>query len=131
MALEPNGVTRVVDCVGFEAEDAQGNVNSTIVLLNAQSVVAPQGGIGVIGVYGGGNQTSTVDIQQLWFNGFSVRGGVAQPLNQANELLNLISSGKAHPSFIVSSVISIEDAPEYYQRFDRREETKVVIEFPQ
>jgi threonine dehydrogenase-like Zn-dependent dehydrogenase len=30
----------------------------------------------------------------------------------------------------VSSVIGIEEAPEYYQRFDQHLETKVIIRFP-
>ncbi len=128
--FEPDGITRVVDCVGYEAEDAQGNVNSSIVLHQAGQVVAPQGGIGVVGVYGSGNQAQTIDIKPLFMNNFSVRGGVSSPLDVGTEMLNLIVSGKVHPGSIVSAVIGIEDAPEYYARFDRREETKVVIEFP-
>lgn len=127
--FEPGGVTRVVDCVGWEAEDAQGNVNSSIVLHQAGQVVAPQGGIGVVGVYGSGNQTQTVDLRPLFMGGFSVRGGVSAPLDLGTEMLNLIAAGKVHPSSIVSAVINIEQAPEYYARFDRRQETKVVIEF--
>lgn len=128
--FEPAGVTRVVDCVGFEAEDAQGNVNSSIVLHEAGQVVAPQGGIGVVGVYGSGDQAQTIDIKPLFMNNFSVRGGVSSPLDLGTMMLNLLASGRIHPSSIVSAVIGIEDAPEYYERFNRREETKVVIEFP-
>lgn len=120
----------MADCVGWEAEDAQGNVNSTIVLHQAGQVVAPQGGIGVVGVYGSGDQEQTVDLRTLFLGGFSVRGGVSAPLALGTEMLNLISIGKLHPGSIVSAVIGIEEAPEYYRRFSRREETKVVIEFP-
>lgn len=130
LRFEPGGITRVVDCVGFEAEDAQGNVNSSIVLRQAGQVVAPQGGIGVVGVYGNGNQTQTVDVRNLFTRGFSVRGGISSPLSLGTEMLNLIAAGKVRPSSIVSATINIEQAPEYYARFDRREETKVVIEFP-
>lgn len=130
LRLEPGGVTRVVDCVGWEAEDAQGNVNSSIVLHQAGQVVAPQGGIGVVGVYGAGNQTQAVDLRPLFMGGFSVRGGVSAPLDLGTEMLNLIAAGKVHPGSIVSAVINIEQAPEYYARFSRRQETKVVIEFP-
>ncbi|KAI8725710.1 PKS-ER domain-containing protein [Fusarium sp. LHS14.1] len=130
LRLEPGGITRVVDCVGWEAEDAQGNVNSSIVLHQAGQVVAPQGGIGIVGVYGAGDQAQTVDIKPLFLDGFSVRGGISAPLALGTEMLNLISAGKVRPSSIVSAVIDIEQAPEYYARFDRRQETKVVIEFP-
>lgn len=128
--VEPEGVTRVADCVGWEAEDAQGNTNSTIVLHQAGQVVAPQGGIGVVGVYGSGEQEQTVNLRDLFMSGFSVRGGVSAPLTLGTVMLNLISTGKLHPGSIVSAVIGIEEAPEYYRRFSRREETKVVIEFP-
>lgn len=130
LRLEPGGVTRVVDCVGWEAEDARGNVNSSIVLRQAGQVVAPHGGIGVVGVYGEGDQEQAVDIGHLFMGGFSVRGGVSEPLGLGAEMLNLIAAGKVHPGSIVSAVIGIEQAPEYYARFSRREETKVVIEFP-
>ncbi|GLA72655.1 hypothetical protein AtubIFM55763_003537 [Aspergillus tubingensis] len=128
--FEPAGITRVLDCVGYEAEDAAGNVNSSIVLHQAGQVVAPQGGIGIVGVYGSGNQAQTVDIKPLFMNNFSVRGGVSSPLSLGTQMLNLIMTGKLHPGSIISAVIGIEEAPEYYARFNRREETKVVIEFP-
>lgn len=130
LRLKPGGITRVVDCVGWKAEDAQGNVNSSIVLHQAGQVVALQGGIGVVGVYGAGNQTQAVDLKPLFMERFSVRGGVSAPLNFGTEMLNLIAAGKVHPSSIVSAVIDIEQAPEYYERFSRRQETKVVIDFP-
>lgn len=130
LRLEPGGVTRVVDCVGWEAEDAQGNVNSSIVLHQAGRVVAPRGGIGVVGVYGAGDQAQAVDLRPLFMGGFSVRGGVSAPLGLGTEMLNLIAAGKVRPSSIVSAVIDIEQAPEYYARFSRRQETKVVIDFP-
>lgn len=116
--------------INFVGEDAQGNVNSSIVLHQAGQVVAPHGGIGVVGVYGAGNQTQAVDLRPLFMGGFSVRGGVSAPLDLGTEMLNLIAAGKVHPGSIVSAVIDIEQAPEYYARFDRRQETKVVIEFP-
>lgn len=130
LRLEPGGVTRVVDCVGWEAEDARGNVNSSIVLRQAAQVVAPRGGIGVVGVYGAGNQAQAVDIKNLFMGGFSARGGVSATLGLGIEMLNLITAGKVHPGSVVSAVIDIEQAPEYYARFSRRQETKVVIEFP-
>ncbi|EQB56329.1 alcohol dehydrogenase GroES-like domain-containing protein [Colletotrichum gloeosporioides Cg-14] len=108
--FEPAGVTRVVDCAG--------------------RIVAPSGGIGVVGVYGDGDQVQNFNIRDVFMGGFSVRGGVSSPLSLGTEMLNIIGSGKVRPSSIVSAVIGIEQAPEYYERFSRREETKVVINFP-
>jgi hypothetical protein len=44
-------------------------------------------------------------------------------------LCNLISSGKAKPSFLVSHELSLDEAPEAYKHFDARDAgwTKVVL----
>lgn len=44
-------------------------------------------------------------------------------------LRDMIIAGRATPSFVVSHEIGIEDAPEAYGKFDRREDgyTKVLI----
>lgn len=52
---------------------------------------------------------------------------VELPLQAASEMVPLIRTGKPRPSYIVSSIFDIEKAPECYARFDRREETKMVI----
>ena len=51
MQLEPLGVDRACDCVGFECVDASGKNVVNEVLTNAINVVGTGGGIGVIGVY--------------------------------------------------------------------------------
>ena len=51
MKLEPVGVDRACDCVGFECVDASGKNVPNEVLTNAINVVKPGGGIGVIGAY--------------------------------------------------------------------------------
>jgi threonine dehydrogenase-like Zn-dependent dehydrogenase len=127
LAREPGGVRRGVDAVGFEAETASGDVDATIVPRSLLNVTAPSGGIGIVGLYSAG--LSNFDIGQAFEKTIAVNGGVVLPLQVASELVPLITSGIAKPSFIVSSVIDIEDAPEYYARFNRREETKVVIKF--
>jgi threonine dehydrogenase-like Zn-dependent dehydrogenase len=66
-------------------------------------------------------------IGRAYEKAISVMGGIVLPLQVASELVPLISSGRARPSFIVSSVIDIEEAPTYFARFSRHEETKVVI----
>lgn len=52
MKLEPNGVDRSCDCVGFECVNYKGeNVESTVITW-AANVTRVGGGIGLIGVYG-------------------------------------------------------------------------------
>ncbi|MDP8952801.1 MAG: aldehyde dehydrogenase, partial [Actinomycetota bacterium] len=45
------------------------------------------------------------------------------------ELRDLIVSGRAKPSFVVSKELPLDDAPDAYHRFDQREEgySKVVL----
>lgn len=127
MALEPDGVRRSVDAVGFEARNAAGEVQSTVVLDNAVAVTGSYGGIGMLGVYGS-NQTFPVG--DFWGKALTMGSGIVLPLQFADELVQLVSSGRASPHFVVSASIGIEEAPEYYSRFDRHEESKVVIRFP-
>ncbi|KAH8589879.1 alcohol dehydrogenase [Bisporella sp. PMI_857] len=129
MALEPNGVTRSVDCVGYEAVNAQGEVELGIVLRNMMNITSDYGGIGVVGVYLG-EETTTISMTQFWRKALTMGSGIVLPLQHATELVQLIASGRASPSFIVSATIGIEETPEYFRRFDQHLETKVVIEFP-
>ncbi|KAF9695722.1 hypothetical protein EKO04_006324 [Ascochyta lentis] len=51
LAREPAGVTRSVDCVGFEAVNATGHAANGIVVNNMVAVTASAGGMGIAGVY--------------------------------------------------------------------------------
>jgi glutathione-independent formaldehyde dehydrogenase len=54
------------------------------------------------------------------------------PVKKYNEYLrDLILQGKAHPGRIVSHHIGIQDAPEAYEKFDKRVDgyNKVLIRF--
>ncbi len=125
LAQEPGGVRRSVEAVGYEAENATGQIDASITLRQALNVTAPRGGIGIVGLFNEG--LNDFDIGQAFEKSIAVDGGIVLPLQVAPELVPLIRSGRATPSFIVSSIIDIEEAPEYYARFSRREETKVVI----
>lgn len=127
MALEPDGVRRSVDAVGFEARNAAGEVQSTVVLDNAVAVTGSYGGIGMLGVY---ESNQTFPVGDFWGKALTMGSGIVLPLQFADELVQLVSSGRASPHFVVSASIGIEEAPEYYSRFDRHEESKVVIRFP-
>ncbi|KAK5678011.1 hypothetical protein LTR17_027681 [Elasticomyces elasticus] len=138
-AYEPRGVSRSVDCVGMEAVDAHNHKDEGIVLRNMVDVTASGGGIGQIGVYHAQNSSrgaplaSTISpriafpISDFWLKGLSYRPGVVDPKPLADKLLSLISNDRAFPNVISSSVIDIEQAPEYYKRFDAKQEIKVYI----
>ncbi|KAL4914951.1 GroES-like protein [Aspergillus aurantiobrunneus] len=127
LAQEPGGVRRGVEAVGYEAVNASGVVDPDVTLRQLIDVTARQGGIGVVGLFSEG--VGHIDYGQAYGKSVSVNGGIVLPLQVAGEIVPLIRSGEARPSFIVSSVIGIEEAPEYFGRFNRTEETKVVIEF--
>jgi len=64
-----------------------------------------------------------------WQKGIAIGTGQA-PVKLYNELLrDLIIAGQARPGSIVSHEAALEDAAEYYRRFDNREDgmTKVVL----
>jgi hypothetical protein len=45
-------------------------------------------------------------------------------------LEELVTLGRMNLDFIVGSMIGIEEAPEYHQRFDQNLEPKVFMRFP-
>ncbi|KAF2457788.1 hypothetical protein BDY21DRAFT_302815 [Lineolata rhizophorae] len=142
LRLEPSGVRRAVDCVGFEAVNADLELQENIIVHQMVAVTGFRGGVGQVGVWdSAGNTTGTPYAATLspnitfpmsdFFNkGLQFQAGPVDPKVVAPHLVELISNGVAHPSFIISSEISIEDVPEYYSRFDQHLETKVVIRFP-
>ncbi|KAL5357897.1 hypothetical protein BJX96DRAFT_182370 [Aspergillus floccosus] len=139
---ESHGITRAVDCVGMEAVNRDGEIDEGIVTENMVSVAASHGGIGQVGVYMtqrnspgaplGDTLSPNISFPLTSFFEKHLRyeAGVVDPKLVAPELVELIASGRAHPSFITSAVIDIEEAPRYYERFDRHEEIKVYIRFP-
>jgi threonine dehydrogenase-like Zn-dependent dehydrogenase len=141
LTKEPNGVIRSVDCVGYEAIDKFGRMNSAIVTQQMVAATAPFGGMGSIGVYvpgvegPGSPQRGEIDgnitfpLSSFFGKNLQWRTGSVDPKIIAPQLLELVNSGKASPSFIISSKISIEKAPEYYSRFSKHLDTKVIIQF--
>ncbi|KAK1706452.1 hypothetical protein BDP67DRAFT_602738 [Colletotrichum lupini] len=102
-----------LDCVSFEFINATGDPHNGIVLENMVAVTSVYGGMGIGGV-----------------KGLSVGRGIVLSLLRAPPLLDLIASGVAKPSFVVTAESGIEDAPEYYRRYSDHLENKVVIRFP-
>lgn len=104
-------------------------------------LVNPAGSICLIGVYmmpdpGAKDAQAKQGIYPLPIGELfdkAVTIGMGQcPVKKYNEYLrDLILQGKAHPGRIVSHHIKIQDAPEAYDKFDRREEgwNKILIRF--
>ncbi|HEX3820544.1 MAG TPA: glutathione-independent formaldehyde dehydrogenase [Candidatus Sulfotelmatobacter sp.] len=136
------GVDCVIDAVGYQARDDEDpeSEKATQVLENAIKVVNATGNVGIIGVYIAPDPGAKGDakkgiypfpIADFFDKGLTMGSGQA-PVKKYNEYLrDLIVNGKAHPGRIVSHHIDIDEAPEAYEKFDKRIEgyTKVLIRF--
>ncbi|CZR60736.1 related to formaldehyde dehydrogenase [Phialocephala subalpina] len=139
MKLEPNGVDRACDCVGFECVDATGKNVEHLVVNWAVNVTRVGGGIGLIGVYLLGDlkpatdSDSKGDIQfpagLFWVKSLSMKGGTAQLRLYQDLLKGLIESGKAKPSFVFEKEFSIEQGKEAFKEFSEHKLVKAVFKF--
>jgi len=137
------GVDCAIDAVGYQARDDENpeKEKPTQVLENCLRVVNPTGSIGMIGVYiapdpGAKNEQAKNGIYPFpvaeYFDKGVTMGSGQAPVKKYNEYLrDLIVNGRAKPSKIVSHHIRIDQAPEAYEKFDKRIEryTKVLIRF--
>jgi threonine dehydrogenase-like Zn-dependent dehydrogenase len=143
LKLEPDGVARTVDCVGYEAVNADLEHQENIILNQMIQLTMENGGLGGIGVWGSAHQNSTVttagalvtpnitiDMGSFWGKRLSLRSGGVDALELTGMLAELIQTGVAHPGFVFSEVVGIEDAPAAYARFDQHLTEKVAIHFP-
>ena len=104
------------------------------------AVVKPTGALGIPGLYvpsdtGGVNESAKSGALLLNFGRLfekRLRLGTGQcNVKKYNAYLrDLIIAGKASPSFVVSHEVSLDEAPEAYQKFDQRVEgyTKVLLQ---
>jgi glutathione-independent formaldehyde dehydrogenase len=133
------GADRGAECVGWQAHDHAGKEHPEMVLNDLVASVKPTGGLGIIGVYvpedpKGPNKLAKegkipFDFGEFWTKGQSMGTGQAPVKRYNRYLMNLIKSGRAKPSWIVSHELPLEEAPAAYQHFDARDEgwTKVVL----
>ena len=132
-------VDRGVEAVGWQAHDPSGQEHPEMVLDNLVQVVKGHGGIGVIGVYvpqdPGGPNPLAQEGRPAWDYGtFFTKGqqmGTGQaPVKRYNrQLRDLIISGRARPSALVSHELGLEEAVDAYATFDQRLDgwTKVLL----
>jgi glutathione-independent formaldehyde dehydrogenase len=138
-ATDGIGVDKGVEAVGYQAHDASGDEQPELVLDNLVKVVRTAGAIGVVGVYMPDDPGAATDGAKEgrigWDYGtFFTKGqrmGTGQaPVKRYNrQLRDLIITGRATPSWIVSHEVALEEAPEAYEKFDRRIDgyTKVLL----
>jgi glutathione-independent formaldehyde dehydrogenase len=133
------GTDKGIDAVGYQATVPAGEEQPAIVLNSLIETVRPTGALGVVGLYvpsdPGGPSAEAQRGQMLFNTGRFFEKGLRMGTGQANvkaynrQLRDMIVAGRAEPSFVVSQRLPLSDAPEAYQRFDKREDgwTKVLL----
>jgi threonine dehydrogenase-like Zn-dependent dehydrogenase len=140
--IEKNGgmVDRAVDAVGYQAVDKGGKKEQPNVVLDQLiHVTRPTGGLGIPGLYvpsdpGAPDEQSgkgqiLISFGKLFEKGLKLGTGQCNVKAYNRYLRDLIISGRAKPSFVVSHEVGIDEAPEAYDKFDRRVDgyTKVLL----
>ncbi|MHB2024863.1 MAG: MDR/zinc-dependent alcohol dehydrogenase-like family protein [Mycobacteriales bacterium] len=138
-ATAGRGVDRGVEAVGYQAHDPSGEEHPELVLDNLVRVVRTTGAIGVVGVYmpedpGAATEAAKYGRIPFQYGAFFTKGqrmGTGQcPVKRYNRLLrDLIITGRARPSWIVSHELPLAEAPRAYENFDSRVDgwTKVLL----
>ena len=126
------GVMCAIDAVGYQAHSASSPDAEDAPQLISQiaKVLNPTGKLGIIGVWFPADPGAPSDrakqgeyalpIGQLWEKGIAIGTGQAPVKRYDFYLRDLIITGRAKPSFIVSHRIPLTQAPEAYRRFDMR-----------
>lgn len=140
---QPQGVQRVIDCVGQYGLNAKLRPQQNYVLNEAIRVASFTGGIGIVGAYAAfptskgvprGDDMDTqllISYPDVWMKALTIGNGAIVGMYEVlPRLFELVRTGKARLDFIVSAQVGIEDAPKMYERFYKRLETKVIIRFP-
>ena len=111
-----------------------------IVLNQLIETVNPTGALGIPGLYvpsdpGGVDENAkkgalSINFGRLFEKGLRLGTGQCNVKRYNAYLRDLISAGRAKPSFVVSHEVPIEAAPDAYRKFDRREDgyTKVILQ---
>jgi glutathione-independent formaldehyde dehydrogenase len=139
MMTNGQGADKGCECVGYQAPDPQGHEEPHLTMNRVIESVRPTGKIGTVGVFvpqdpGAPDKLSkqgriAFEWGLLWQKGQTLGTGQANVKAYNRALRDLIAVGKARPSFIVSHKVPLDEAPEAYQHFDKRDEgwTKVIL----
>jgi glutathione-independent formaldehyde dehydrogenase len=127
------GTDKGVDAVGYQATVSGGDDEQpAIVLNNLVYTVRPTGRIGTVGLYVPSDPGAPSDeakegrllfeVGKFFEKGLSMGTGQANVKSYNRYLRDLIVAGRAEPSFVVSKELPLAEAPDAYERFDKREE---------
>jgi glutathione-independent formaldehyde dehydrogenase len=134
-----SGVLSGIDAVGYQALDFKdpSHEEHEEVIEGLADLVEPTGAISLIGVYmpddpGANNEPAKkgilpLPIGKIWSKGISIAMGQC-PVKQYNAfLLQTVLAGGTNPGTIVTHHVPLDQAPEMYERFDKREDGVIKI----
>jgi glutathione-independent formaldehyde dehydrogenase len=135
------GVMCGIDCVGFQARDREESAHEhpSQIIEDLCRLINPTGTLGIAGVYVGRDPKAAEKLGKrghldvpwatLFRKGIRVGLGRTDDERYTVHLRNMIVSGRAKPSFVVSHHISFEEVEEAYRKFDQRKDgyVKVVL----
>ena len=133
------GADRGCECVGYQCHDPAGHEVPNMTMNNLVASVRPTAGIGIVGVFvpedpKGADKLAkkgqiAFDLGKFFEKGLQMGSGQANVKAYNRALAQLIHSGKAKPSWIISHELSLDQAPDAYENFDCRKDgwTKVIL----
>jgi threonine dehydrogenase-like Zn-dependent dehydrogenase len=133
------GADRGCECVGYQCCNMHREEVPNLTMNNLVKTVKAAGSIGVVGVFVPEDPNAEDRLQKrgqmafdfgaFWFKGQRMATGQANVKAYNRFLSRLIEKDKVKPSWIVSHEIPLEQAPQAYEKFDKREKgwTKVVL----
>jgi S-(hydroxymethyl)glutathione dehydrogenase/alcohol dehydrogenase len=116
-----------IDAVGYEAVEPRSHKENPVQVLTWISQAARKfSTVSVPGVYMGSFDNFPFG---LFFNReLQIRLGQCPVKNYNEMLLHLIKTGRVDPTAIISNVMSLEEGPEAYEAFDKKDGvTKVIL----
>ncbi len=132
------GPDACIDAVGLEAygksvDAIYDRVKTTILLALDRPTVLRQaiqscrkGGIvSIPGVYGG--LLDKIPFGSAFAKGLTLRMGQTHVHRYVEPLLEIVSKGEIDPTFVITHILSLEDAPDGYELFKRKEDGCVKI----
>jgi threonine dehydrogenase-like Zn-dependent dehydrogenase len=63
----------------------------------------------------------------VWIKGLTLRTGQANVIGHVDRVLGMLAAGTLDPTPLVTHHMALDDAPEGYAIYDRREALKIVL----
>ena len=82
------------------------------------------GTVNAIGVYA---ELQKVHMGLVWIKALTLKSGHANVIGHVDRVLGMLAAGTLDPTPLVSAHMPLDDAPEAYRLYDRREALKIVL----